>query len=277
VVDAAKKLTDSVKETLIELMILALKAQGRDEMSAIKSNEGSTAYDREDRTVDSENDREIEVYERNPLLQRKFSVVLNKVDLVHPKSDLLEVAMQVGNLAESCFERLLAGSSPANAEIQEQLPMFFYTSALKQEGTDDLLHYLLDLATPCDTWEIEPGQSTDMTPEDRVQEIVREKIYRCLHKEVPYQIEQRNTLFRAVPSIDHRSPIGPSTSTSPSLGIVVHQELVLRTKSHVELVRGRGGRTLERIRDSAQKDLERIFRCRVSLQLHIKYSKSKSR
>jgi GTP-binding protein Era len=275
VVDAAKNLTDSVKETLVELMLMALQAQGRDELLAFESDDRSTSSSREGETVRSE--KEVEAYERNSLLERKFSVVVNKVDLVHPKAKLLDVAMEVGNLAESVLERLQEGRSPPSAGIQDLLPMFFYTSALKQEGTDDLLYYLLDLSTPCDTWEIEPGQSTDMSPEERVQEVVREKIYRCLHKEVPYRIEQRNTLFRVVSPVDTRSPINASTDKSPSMGVVVHQELVARTKSHVELVRGSGGQTLERIRQSAQKDLERIFGCRVSLQLHIKYSKSKSR
>jgi GTP-binding protein Era len=276
VVDAAKKLTDSVRETLVELMLLALQAQGRHEFSAhepsasICSSEDQM-YD--DDALDFEN--EIEANAKKPMHYRKFSVVLNKVDLVHPKSELLEVAAQIGDLAETCLERLLESGS-SNISIHDQLPMFFYTSALKEEGTNDLLHYLLDLSSPCDVWEVEPGQSTDMTPEERVQEIVREKLYRCLHKEVPYRIEQRNTLLRAV-ALDNQFAKTSKNSLSRSMGIMVHQDLVLRTKSHLELVRGSGGQTLERIQESAQKDLERIFGCRVKLQLHVKHSKSKSR
>lgn len=264
VVDAAKKLTDSVNDTLMDLMMIALQAKGRDdEASAFEGNDFDDGDEEPELMATDSHLREIV---SDSALQRKFSVVLNKVDLVHPKSKLLEVATHVGQLAERCLERH-SQADVLNRNVHDQLPMFFYTSALKQEGTDDLLFFLLDRATPCDEFEIDPGSGTDMTPEERVQEIVREKIYRCLHKEVPYRIEQRNTLFRVVSNPDARGRIR---------GIVVHQELVVRSKSHAELVRGSGGRTLERIRESAQRDLERIYSCKVVLQLHVKYSRSKS-
>jgi GTPase len=280
VVDAAKKLTDGVNATLMDLMILALQAKGRDESSAFDSDDDIDDIDIDFQTFPATADRDDNAYDvgvdkptdllgvnvTESSLQPKFSVVLNKVDLVHPKSKLFDVASQIEQLAERCLQR----HAPADMQVRnvhDQLPMFFYTSALKQEGTHELLFFLLDRATPCAEFEIDPGSGTDMTPEERVQEIVREKIYRCLHKEVPYRIEQRNTLFRVV--------------TKPNLigdirGIMVHQELVVRSKSHVELVRGNGGRTLERIRESAQRDLERIYNCQVVLQLHIKLSRSKS-
>jgi GTPase len=281
VVDAAKKLTDGVSNTLMDLMMLALQAKGRDEASAFEgdsiddidieyqtfsSTPDRADNDREDGDISTATNSPLRVNVSEPSLQPKFSVVLNKVDLVHPKSKLLDVASQIEQLAERCLQR----HAPTNIQdrsVHDLLPMFFYTSALKQEGTHELLFFLLDRATPCDEFEIDPGSGTDMTPEERVQEIVREKIYRCLHKEVPYRIEQRNTLFRVVTNPNAAGDIR---------GIVVHQELVVRSRSHVELVRGSGGRTLERIRESAQRDLERIYNCQVVLQLHIKYSRSKS-
>jgi GTPase len=280
VVDAAKKLTDGVNTTLMDLMTLALQAKGRDEASAFEGDvndidiDFKSFSDLDDSDCDDGGDKPTAtamgsrsgLTVSEPSLQRKFSVVLNKVDLVHPKSKLLEVASQLEQLAESCVQRHALADMP-DKSAHDQLPTFFYTSALKQEGTHDLLFFLLDLATPCDEFEIDPGSGTDMTPEERVQEIVREKIYRCLHKEVPYRIEQRNTLFRVVTNPDVNGEIR---------GIVVHHELVVRSKSHLELVRGSGGRTLERIRESAQRDLERMFNCKVVLQLHVKYSTSKS-
>jgi GTP-binding protein Era len=60
-------------------------------------------------------------------------------------------------------------------------------------------------------------------------------------------------------------------------GMIVHQDLVVFTKSHQKLVLGSGGRTLKRIQDSAERDLEDLFRCDVSLRLHVKLNKSKQR
>jgi GTP-binding protein Era len=59
--------------------------------------------------------------------------------------------------------------------------------------------------------------------------------------------------------------------------IIIHQDLVVFTKSHQKLVSGSGGRTLQRIQDSATRDLKELFGCDVSLILHVKLNKSKQR
>ena len=93
------------------------------------------------------------------------------------------------------------------------------------------------------------------------EEIIREKIYRSCHREVPHSVQQVNRVFRKI----------------PKKGVVIHQDLVVFTKSHQRLVLGSNGRTLKRIEDSARKDLQKMFGCNVALQLHVKYSKSKQR
>ena len=225
VVDAAKRLTDTVKASLAELILL------------------------------NQN--------------KKFAVVLNKVDLVHPKSDLLDTAMEIGDLAEECMQHQRQNEgkdddSKASTpeEDAELLPMFFYISALKNDGVDDLLDFLVQKAIPCDEFEVSVGAATNLSPEERVEEVIREKLYRCLHKEVPYSIRQKNRLFQVV--------------RKPQLGLIVQQDLMVRTKSHQELVHGSGNRTLERIRETAVRDVQRILGCPVDLHLHVKLVKSKN-
>lgn len=77
---------------------------------------------------------------------------------------------------------------------------------------------------------------------------------------VPHSVLQVNRLFRKTEK-----------------RVIIHQDLVVFTKSHQKLVAGSGGRTLQRIQDSAAMDLKQLFGCDVSLRLHVKLNKSKQR
>lgn len=262
VVDAARTLTDAYKETIVQLMLYALQSQGREEIMEEGEEDDDDDYDGED---SSDEDDEVEI-------RPKFAIVLNKVDLVKPKSLLLETAMELGEIAQETIQ--YAGQSDPNTEsgqsldpkiLDKLMPPFFYTSALRQEGVDDVVQFLLSQATPSHEWPLDPGQSTSLTAEERIEEIVREKIYRCLHKEVPYNVQQENKLLKV------------ATDRQGRQGVVIHQEILVKTKSHKELVNGSGGRTLERIRESAVQDLQKLFQCPVNLILHVKHVKSRSR
>jgi GTP-binding protein Era len=261
VVDAARRLTEDVKESLIQLMLKALESEGR------------MPLDEED-----EDDSDSELDEDPLGGNQKLSVVLNKVDLVHPKSDLLDTAMEIGELVEQCIRYQMAQRSEATPNedtvaqippevVDQNMPIFFYASALKTNnaGVEDVLKFLLDRATACKSFELEPGEATTLTPEERVEEVVREKLYRCLHNELPYQLRQRNRLFQVIPAAE----------SGGTPGLIVHQDILVRTKSHRDIVRGRGNRTLQHIQDMALRDLQRMFRCPIDLHLHVKLIKSK--
>ena len=83
-----------------------------------------------------------------------------------------------------------------------------------------------------------------MTPLERVEEIIREKVYRSLHREVPHRVSQVNRLFH------------PMTSDAGEKVIRIDQDLVVRTESHRRLVTGRGGHTLQKIEADAGRDLD---------------------
>lgn len=244
VVDAARTLTPSYKDTIQVLMRQALQANGREEF-----------YVSDD---DDEQDAEIVETDisQNEAIRRKFSVVLNKSDLVWPKTNMLDLAFEIGALAEQSLKEKDDSMDPDT--IDEHMPMFFYTSARKNRGLDDLLDFLLENSTPCDVWEVEDAdQTSTLTPQERVREIIHEKVYRCLHRELPHSVEQVNRLFQ----------FGEGEPRT----LLVHQDLVVKTKSHQELVRA----NLKRIKESAEKDLSNIFG-QVHLHLHVKRVKSKN-
>ena len=251
VLDSARVLSDNYRHALVQLMIGALNSQGRIEEE----------FERDDYT---EEELEVERNNRAVVEDRgKFAIVLNKADLIKPKSNLIDLAQEIGSMADLCLEdhfKKLGKELDFEAQM-EHSPIVFYISALKEIGTDDIMDHLVSLATPCNEWAVEPGKSTNMTTLEQVQEIIREKIYRSCHREVPHSVQQVNRVFRKI----------------PKKGVVIHQDLVVFTKSHQRLVLGSNGRTLKRIEDSARKDLQKMFGCNVALQLHVKYSKSKQR
>ena len=284
VIDAARKIDEDMKRTLITLIFLALRSKGRDADNSIRAGGDIT----------------------NDALLNKFAVVVNKVDLVNPKEKLLLVVSDVGSLAESCIRRLLQqrrtpskirlvdlvdsvlenyteeeGFDNIDEEDMEVFaavaPEFLFTSAINKddEGINDVLGLLLERATPSKEWIVDPDSKSGMAPIEQVEEIIREKIYRCLHREVPHCVQQQNRMFRLIEPTK-KSKYGSSNVDGGHNNdniLRIHQDLVVTTKSHQKLVLGSGGKTLERIRLTALTDLEEAFECEVDLNLNVRISK----
>jgi GTPase len=284
VVDAARRLTPDVREAMVELMTLAIASQGRfenpeDDVMEVDENDGSISdEDKDDISADdaetdsSKSEKAVSEIEAHvPILpHQKFAVVLNKVDLVHPKSLLLDMAFEIGAIAQECLQyrphptdpSLPGTSEPLDEDVlAEVMPTFFYTAALKGENVDDLMNFLVQKATPTQEFEVEPGSSSNMQPEEQAEEIIREKLYRCLHREVPYQIQQNNRIFKVIKDDEGK------------LGLFIEQDLIVHSKSHQELIHGRGHQTLERIRESAEFAMKKTFGCSVKLTLLVKLVK----
>mmetsp|Transcript_6184 Transcript_6184/g.17611 ORF Transcript_6184/g.17611 Transcript_6184/m.17611 type:complete len:459 (-) Transcript_6184:53-1429(-) len=269
VLDSARKLSDNYRHAIVQLMVGAVNSRGRIEDYSDDDDDGDDTIGDNDasnpETITTSTTNDDDNNKKKPSNKSKFAIVLNKVDLVKPKTDLIDLAMEVGAMADACLQdRFQQEGREFDFDAQmEESPIVFYVSALKQDGTDDLLEHLLDLATPSREWPVQPGRATNMTTLEQVQEVIREKIYRSTHKEVPHAVQQVNRLFRRIPSKG---------------GVIIHQDLVVFTKSHQKLVLGSGGgKTLKRIRESARHDLEKLFGCDVALHLHVKLSRSKQR
>lgn len=278
VVDAAKNLDEDAQRTIITLVFLALRSRGRNEDGARTRN----------------------APENEPL--NKLAVVMNKVDLVTPKTKLLMAVAKVSSLAESCVRQLLnQRRNPAKVRLGDMvesvlknhedetgfdniheddietfaavIPQFLFTSAITadDEGVDDVLGLLLDRATPSKMWLVDAESTSGMTPVEQVEEIIREKIYRCLHREVPHCVEQSNRMFKTIKQ--KKQAVGSHEAEREDKLLRIHQDLVVRTKSHQKLVLGSGGKTLERIRSTALNDLEDVFECEVDLQLNVRLTK----
>ena len=98
------------------------------------------------------------------------------MDLVHPKSNLMDLAIEIGDLAESSIRYVAQEEGTTITNMADHLPMFFYVSALKKDGVDDLRDFLLDRATPTfQEWEVDAQRGTNLEPLEQVEEVIREK------------------------------------------------------------------------------------------------------
>jgi GTP-binding protein Era len=299
VIDAARTLTETYEHALVQLMIGALHSEGRiedDDDDDMVDDDDSTNKD-EDSDDEYNNDFPPTAPPKSATAP-KFAVVLNKVDLIKDKEQLIPFAEHIGRIADACLQDYYGPSIMDDTKsFLDVAPITFYVSALNEDGTDDILDYLLEMATPSKSWAVPLGQTTNLTTEERICEVIREKIYRCTHREVPHSVEQINRVCerRHKPKTTSNRPqtsqdilesqqlahgagmlINGSTWNDNDI-MVIHQDLVVFTKSHQRLVLGSSGRTLQRIQETAQRDLQTIFRCDVALSLKVKLNKSKQR
>ncbi len=116
--------------------------------------------------------------------ERKIELicVMNKSDMIEPPEKLYE-------LREQLLER-------SEAQLFSQV---FAISADRGSGVDDLVDYIKHRAVP-GPWLYQPVEDSEsllpfMSARDRILEVVREKLFRRLNKEIPYQTRLTITDF----------------------------------------------------------------------------------
>jgi GTPase Era involved in 16S rRNA processing len=185
---------------------------------------------------------------------QNFAIVLNKTDLVRPKQLLINMAMELFEMAEACIkgykgqtdekEIAAAATIPAVGVVQEQdeaaimegMPTFFYTDCKHNDGIEEIVKFLKRRATPCQEFEVE---------------------------EVPYHVSQVNRSFQHVVDSKTGQP-----------GLRIEQILIVQTHSHLHLLKGRN---LVMISSAARRDLIKNFQCPVDLVLTVKLARSSER
>lgn len=157
---------------------------------------------------------------------------LNKIDLVH-KSNLLELAQELSSLYS--FKEI------------------FMISALKKDGIDSILKSLSSVM-PESCYLFDPKDSIDIPDELYLSELTREKIYKYIHKELPYLI---NVITEKV-DVD-------------SDGILdIYQKVLVKSISHKKILIGRGGDQLKKIGMEARFDIQNQWDVNARLHLFVK-------
>jgi GTP-binding protein Era len=161
-------------------------------------------------------------------------VALNKIDQLH-KPRLLPIIARYAN----------------EASIRAIVPV----SALSGDGVDTLEREIL-AALPAGEPLYPEEYLTDQTERTLAAELIREKVLRHTHDELPYST--------AVTIDQFEEPAEPGGLTRIFASILVDQA------SQKPIVVGKGGEMIKRIGTEARADLEAMLDGRVYLDLHVK-------
>jgi len=163
----------------------------------------------------------------------KLCLVLNKVDKVVPKRLLLTLSEELNKL---CY-----------------FSETFMISASDNDGVDDIRECLVfDCSKPA-PWMFEDGRITDMTDEDRVNEIIREKVFQRINQEIPYTVSQGISGWRE--------------DTDGT--IFIENTLYVDNLRYKEIICGKSDATLRQIQYKAKKDIAEILGKPVELSLSV--------
>jgi GTP-binding protein Era len=159
-------------------------------------------------------------------------LVINKIDLV-PREKLLA-------LAKAANDRLrFAGT--------------FMISALSGDGVDDLRHTLAEMV-PAGPFHYPEDQMSDAPMRHLAAEITREKIFRQLHQELPYQSTVETD----------------SWAERKDKSIRIEQTIFVERESQRKIVLGKNGSTIKSIGAESRKEIAEIAGAPVHLFLFVK-------
>ena len=153
-------------------------------------------------------------------VQHPKILVLNKIDLI-PREKLLA-------LAQAANERLKFEST-------------FMISALSGDGVDDLRKTLAEMVPP-GPFHYPEDQMSDAPMRHLAAEITREKIYRQLHQELPYQSTVETD----------------SWTERKDKSVRIEQTIFVERESQRKIVLGKGGATIKSIGADSRKEIAEI-------------------
>ncbi len=163
---------------------------------------------------------------------KKYILVLNKVDdIARPK--LLELATVMNQAMD--FEAT------------------FMVSARENDGVSDIVKYVAKLM-PEGPYHYPPDQMSDMPSRLLAAEITREKLFRAIHDEIPYDLTVETETWE---EFDNGS-------------IKIDQVIFIAREGQKKIILGKGGEMIGKIGQLARVELEEIFGCRVHLKLFVK-------
>ena len=166
---------------------------------------------------------------------RKFALILNKIDLVKPEN-LLGKASKLSKIIN--FEKI------------------FMISAKKGKGVKDLVRWLAE-QMPQSPFLFDPNDLSDMPQRQLASEILREKLFINLHQELPYQL-----------TVETDSWLEKEDGSAE-----IHISIYVAREGHRGIILGKKGQTMRRIGKAARLELENMFERRIHLFTHVKFRK----
>jgi GTP-binding protein Era len=148
-------------------------------------------------------------------------------------------------------EKLLALAKTANERLD--FAHTFMVSALSGDGVDDLRRTLAEMVPP-GPFHYPEDQMSDAPMRHLAAEITREKIYRKLHQELPYQSTVETD----------------SWTERKDKSVRIEQTIFVERESQRKIVLGKGGATIKAIGAESRKEIAEILGQPVHLFLFVK-------
>ena len=163
-------------------------------------------------------------------------LLLNKVDLLKDKSEILKIIQQYSELYD----------------LEEIIPI----SVKNRINTDQILPVLEKFAVEGEHY-FPDDIATDRTERFMCSEIVREKILRVMQEEIPHGT--------AVDIEKFKSRMKGDTEI-----IDISVVIICEKDSHKGMIIGKGGEKLKKIASMAREDMEDLLQAKVNLQCFVK-------
>ncbi|MBP0984988.1 MAG: GTPase Era [Oscillospiraceae bacterium] len=163
-------------------------------------------------------------------------LLLNKVDLLKDKSDILKIIQQYSELYD--FEEVIPISVKNRINTDQILPVL---ERFAVEGE----HFFPD------------DIATDRTERFMCSEIVREKILRVMQEEIPHGTAVDVEKFKSRMKGDNEL-------------IDISVVIICEKESHKGMIIGKGGERLKQIASMARADMEELLGAHVNLQCFVK-------
>ena len=164
---------------------------------------------------------------------KKTFLILNKIDKMKEKSDLLPLMQQYSQ----------------EYEFAEIIPL----SALKGDNHELLIQKLLEHLPEGTPLYEDPDMFTDQMERNIVAELVREKILEVTAQELPYTTAVRTEMW-----------------TETDTGTEIHCVIYVERDSQKPIIIGRGGQMLKQIGMRARHDIEKLLDRHVRLNLFVR-------
>ncbi len=179
-------------------------------------------------------------------IDEEADAILNKLaSVAHPKILVLNKIDLIPR------EKLLALAQAANDRMKFEHT--FMISALSGDGVDDLRKTLAKMVPP-GPFHYPEDQMSDAPLRHLAAEITREKIYRQLHQELPYQSTVETD----------------SWTERNDKSVRIEQTIFVERESQRKIVLGKGGATIKSIGADSRKEIAEIVGVPVHLFLFVK-------
>ena len=177
---------------------------------------------------------EIQLIEKFKAQKMPVVLVINKIDTVTVKTDLMKRIAQMS--AQYNFEAVVP------------------VSAIRNDGLNELIAELKKLAFESEHF-FPDDTLTDQPERVIASEIVREKMLRLLEREIPHGVAVSIEKMRE--------------RTDKDL-IDVEAVIYCEKESHKGIIIGKKGAMLKKISTYARQDMEKFFNCKINLQCWVK-------